>query len=121
MGGRAHTDECRRRVIQQMIDSNDPEYIGQFQQCVKRTESYFATIEEAFNTAMLTTETRDHPNAEPTSPAVRSGEAAESVRAESSRPKGDDVNLDPTPPGAKDKKLKKLKIMTSKGYREVQR
>ena len=76
IGGRAHPPECRQRVIQEMVDSGDPEYLRQLQQWTERLEMYLNSGAEAFNASMLTTEPRDHQNAEPTSLAVGSSKAA---------------------------------------------
>ena len=53
-GGRAHTEECRQRIIQQMIDSGDPSYLRQLQQWTESLSLYFDSKAEPLNTSMLT-------------------------------------------------------------------
>ena len=70
VGGKPHTEVCRRRIMQCMADSDDPKYKDKLETWFRKVCHYLEVTETAYNTVMFTDASeRHHP--EPTSPAVQ--------------------------------------------------
>ena len=71
-GGKAHTEDCRKRIMRLMALSSKPKYTDRLDHWTAKVQHYFDVCGDAFNTVTLTdfSERNKQTHAEPTSPAV---------------------------------------------------